>query len=286
IYIGRINWAMYAGVVGLVLAFRSSTNLAAAYGIAVSGSMVLETLLVITVIVGLKGAARPFFLWSVAVVGVLEALFLASNATKILEGGWFPLLCAVLIFTLLTTWKRGTDILTAAASSHRVPLAGFFERVSAEVPRVPGTAVFMSAAPDSVPTTLLHNLKHNKVLHERTICLAFSTEDVPTIDDEARASVNVIEPRRLYQITMRYGFREDPDVPRALKLLERNGLKFDLNETTFFLGKSTIAPARRAGAFTWRRILFRWMQRNSSGAAEYFRLPPDRVIELGTQLKI
>jgi KUP system potassium uptake protein len=286
IYIGRINWAIFAGVIGLVLAFRSSTNLAAAYGIAVSGSMVLETLLVVTVIAGVRGIERPWLLAIVAMVGVLEVVFLVSNAAKIPEGGWFPLVCALVIFTLLTTWRRGTEILTAAAAGSRVPLAGFFDRIGNDVPRVPGTAVFLSAVPESIPTTLLHNLKHNKVLHDRTICLAFSTEDVPTIDDDDRAQVVVLVPRHAYQVTMRYGFREDPDVPRALRLLVKNGLKFEMNETTFFLGKSTIAPASHQGAFTWRRSLFRWMQRNSSGAAEYFRLPPDRVIELGTQLKI
>jgi len=285
IYIGRLNWVMLAIVSLLVLAFGSSSNLAAAYGVAVSGTMVLTTSLVALVVYALGGRARAPVLALLAVIGVVEIAFLASNATKIADGGWFPLACGLAIFTLLTTWKRATDYLNSAAARRKVPIQGFFEHLG-EVATVPGTAVFFSADPDSVPTTLLHNLKHNKVLHERVVFFTIATADVPRLPTDERTEVQVIVHKRVYQATVRYGFMEDPDAMRALALLARHGLRFERDETTFFLGKSTIARAERPGLFTWRRELFRWMQRNSPSAVEYFKLPPDRVIELGTQLTL
>ena len=285
IYVGRLNWIMLVIVMLLVLGFGSSSNLAAAYGIAVSGTMVLTTSLIALVVYALGGAARVPVLAVLAVIGLVELAFLASNATKIVAGGWFPLACGLVIFTLLSTWKRATDYLNSAAVRRKVPIAGFFEHLG-EVATVPGTAVFFSADPDAVPTTLLHNLKHNKVLHERVVFFTIETADVPRLPNAERTEVRVIVPKRVYQATVRYGFMEDPDAMRALALLSRHGLRFERDETTFFLGKSTIARAERPGLFTWRRELFRWMQRNSPTAVEYFKLPPDRVIELGTQLTL
>jgi KUP system potassium uptake protein len=285
IYIGRLNWTMLVIVVLLVLGFGSSSDLAAAYGVAVSATMVLETSLVALVVFALAGRARVPLLAMLAVIATVELAFLASNATKILAGGWFPLLCGLVVFTLLTTWKRATDYLNSAAARRKVPIEGFFEHLG-EVATVPGTAVFFSADPDTVPTTLLHNLKHNKVLHERVVFFTIETADVPRLPNLERTDVRVIVAKRVYQATVRYGFMEDPDAVRALALLSRHGLRFERDETTFFLGKSTIARAERPGLFTWRRELFRWMQRNSPSAVEYFKLPPDRVIELGTQLTL
>ena len=285
IYIGRLNWTMLAIVVLLVLGFGSSSDLAAAYGVAVSATMFLETSLVALVVFALAGRARVPLLAMLAVIATVEFAFLASNATKIVAGGWFPLLCGLAVFTLLTTWKRATDYLNSAAARRKVPIEGFFEHLG-EVATVPGTAVFFSADPDTVPTTLLHNLKHNKVLHERVVFFTIETADVPRLPNLERTDVRVIVPKRVYQATVRYGFMEDPDAMRALALLSRHGLRFERDETTFFLGKSTIARAERPGLFTWRRELFRWMQRNSPSAVEYFKLPPDRVIELGTQLTL
>ncbi len=285
IYIGRINWIMLVLVVLLVLGFGSSSNLAAAYGIAVSATMALETLLVALVVFVLPVRLKGIVLAVLAGVAAVELAFVASNATKITAGGWFPLVCGLAIFTLLTTWKRATDILNAAAVRKRVPIDGFFEHLG-EVATVPGTAVFLSADPDSVPTTMLHNLKHNKVVHERVVFFTIATADVPRVADAERTAVRVLIPKRAYQATVTYGFMEDPDAMRALALLARHGLRFERDETTFFLGKSTIAHAERPGVFTWRRELFRWMQRNSPSAIEYYKLPPDRVIELGTQLSL
>ena len=219
------------------------------------------------------------------VVFLVELMFFASNTTKIAAGGWFSILCGLTIFTLLTTWKRGTEVLNASEASKQVPLKGFCAHLSS-VTRVPGTAVFFSANTQVVPTTLLHNLKHNKVMHERVVFLTMTTEDVPKVNDEERIEVEMLVPQSVYQVVVRYGFMEDPDAMHVLKLLGQRGLRFELEETTFFLGKSTIARAEHRGLFTWRREVFRWMQRNAPSAVEYFKLPPDRVIELGTQLRL
>ena len=285
IYIGRLNWLMLAIVVLLVLGFGSSSHMAAAYGIAVSATMTLETALVALVVIAMMGRAKVLVLGVLALVFATELTFLASNTIKIAAGGWFPILCGLTIFTLLTTWKRGTEILAADAVRKRVPLEGFFEHLGT-VARVPGTAVYFSANTQAVPITLLHNLKHNKVLHERVVFLTITTEDVPRVADEDRTEVDVLVPQRLYQVIVHYGFMENPDVMQVLRLLGRRGLRFDTEETTFFLGKSTIARAERPGLFAWRRDVFRWMQRNTPPAAEYFKLPPGRVIELGTQLQL
>jgi KUP system potassium uptake protein len=285
IYIGRLNWLLLVLVVLLVVGFGSSSNLAAAYGIAVSATMALETALVAIVVFALPGRLKGVVLGMLALVAAVELTFFASNATKIVAGGWFPILCGLAIFTLLSTWKRATDILNDHAAQKKTPIAGFFEHLG-DVATVPGTAVFLSADPDAVPTTMLHNLKHNKVVHERVVFLTLATADVPRLPDAERTEVHVLIPKRAYQATVAYGFMEEPDVPRALALLARHGLRFERDETTFFLGKSTIARAERPGLFTWRRGLFRWMQRNSPSAVEYYNLPPDRVIELGTQLSL
>ncbi|HTE13716.1 MAG TPA: potassium transporter Kup [Burkholderiales bacterium] len=285
IYIGRLNWVLLVIVVLLVLGFGSSSHLAAAYGIAVSATMALETALVALVVITMGGPARVLVLGLLLVVFVVELLFFAANATKIAAGGWFPILCGLTIFTLLTSWKRGAEVLAADAARKHVPLKGFCEHLSS-VTRVPGTAVFFSANPEIVPTTLLHNLKHNKVLHERVVFLTMTTEDVPQVEDDERIEVNMLVPQSVYQVVVRYGFMEDPDTMHVLKLLSQRGLRFELEETTFFLGKSTIARAEHRGLFTWRREVFRWMQRNAPSAVEYFNLPPDRVVELGTQLRL
>jgi KUP system potassium uptake protein len=285
IYIGRVNWVMLVLVVLLVIGFGSSSDLAAAYGIAVSATMVLESALVMLVVFALPTRWKGLTLAVLAVIALVELLFLASNATKILAGGWFPIVCGVAMFTLLTTWKRARDHIEADRVRKRVAVDGFFDRLG-EVATVPGTAIFLSADPQSIPTTMMHNLKHNKVLHERVVFLTLATADSPRVDSSDRTMVQVLVPKRAFQATVTYGFMEEPDVMRALATLSRHALRFERNETTFFLGKSTIARAERRGLFTWRRELFRWMQRNSPSAVEYYNLPPDRVIELGTQLSL
>ena len=286
IYVPQLSWTMLLLVILLVLGFRTSSAIASAYGIAVSGTMVLTTALIAVVAVSARKRPNPLFLLVLALVGSLELIFFAANTTKIADGGWFPLLCGLALFILLTTWKRAETILTAHERSKRVPLDAFPTLCSASIPRVPGTAIYLSPDPASVPTVLLHNLKHNKVLHQRIVFLTIVNEDLPYVADFERTEVLVIERGHVYQAMLHYGFMEEPDVPKGLKLLERHGLKFDALDTTFFLGKATLARAAKPGLFTWRRDLFRWMQRNSPATAEYFKLQPERVIELGTRVML
>ncbi|MBI3372299.1 MAG: potassium transporter Kup [Betaproteobacteria bacterium] len=286
VYVAQVNWTMLVLVMLLVLAFKSSSAIASAYGIAVSGTMVLDTALIAIVAFSLPGRPNLLFLALLALVGSVELVFFASNATKFVEGGWFPLSCGLALFVIMTTWKRAQSVLAAHSADKRVPVEDFRKLFGSAIPRVPGTAIYLAADPKSVPTVLMHNLKHNKVLHERVIFLSVTDADVPRVPNLERAELSVIEPRRLYQATLRYGFMEAPDVPKDLGLFKRLALEIDPAEATFFLGKSTIAKAAKPGLFTWRRELFRWMQRNSPSAAESFKLPPDRVVELGTRITL
>jgi KUP system potassium uptake protein len=286
IYIAHVNWVMLVLVVLIVLEFRSSSAIASAYGVAVSGTMVLTTVLIGVVTFMARSRARPYLLTAIAAIGVAELVFFAANAMKFAEGGWFPLACGVAIFTMLTTWKRAESVVSAREGKIRVPVETFPAMLGPDIPRVEGTAVYLSPDSDSVPPVLLHNLKHNKVLHERVVFLTIVDAEVPRVADAERTELRVIERGRLYQALLSYGFMEEPDVPKGLKLLERHGLRFEPMQTTYFLGKSTIARATRPGLFTWRRELFRWMQRNSPATAEYFNLVPERVVELGTRVTI
>jgi KUP system potassium uptake protein len=286
IYVPPVNWTMLALVLLVVLGFKSSSAIANAYGIAVSGTMVLTTALIAIVAWSLKKRGAPLFLALLAVVGLVELLFFAANATKFADGGWFPFACGLVLFAILTTWKRGGTVLAAREAARRVPLARLEEIWDSAVPRVPGTAVYLSADPEAVPAVMLHNLKHNKVLHERVVFLTIADAERPRIPEMERTELRVLERGRVYQATLRYGFMEEPDVPEGLRLLRRHGLAIDPMEATFFLGKTSIAPATRRGPFTWRRTLFRWMQRNAPPASEYFKLLPERVVELGTRISV
>jgi len=286
IYIAHVNWAMLVLVVLLVLEFKSSSAIASAYGVAVSGTVVLTTVLIGIVAFASRSRARPYLLAAIAAIGAVELVFFAANAMKFTEGGWFPLACGVVIFTMLTTWKRAEGVVTAREGKIRVPVDAFPAMLGPDMPRVEGTAVYLSPDSSSVPPVLLHNLKHNKVLHERVVFLTIVDADVPRLADGERTELRVIERGRLYQALLSYGFMEEPDVPHGLKLLERHGLRLEPMQTTFFLGRSTIARAARPGLLTWRRELFRWMQRNSPATAEYFKLLPERVVELGTRVTI
>src|SRR6266851_1827099 len=286
IYIGHVNWIMLAVVLLIVLAFKSSSAIASAYGIAVSGTMVLTTILIGIVTMSRRGRATPVLIAAIAAIGLVEIVFFAANAAKFADGGWFPLACALLIFAMLTTWKRAESVVLSREGKFRLPVDAFPAMCGSETPYVEGTAIYLSPDPETVPPVLLHNLKHNKVLHERIVFLTIIDEEVPHVPDSERTYVRVVERGRVYRALLRYGFMEEPDVPKGLKLLARHGLTFDSMGTTFFLGKSTIARATKPGLFTWRRELFRWMQRNSPATAEYFNLLPERVIELGTRVTI
>jgi KUP system potassium uptake protein len=287
IYISRVNWLLMIMVVGLVLAFQTSSDLAAAYGIAVSLTMLLETSLVVIVVLQLEHKAKLLLAALLVGIGAIELLFVTSNATKFLDGGWFPLACGLFLFTLLTTWKRLSAVITAREAAYSVPMEGFLQTLQHDsVIRVPGTAVYLTQNVTSVPTTLLHNMKHNKVVHERMVFLTLVTAEVPYVPNNERTEVEVLERGCAYRVTLHFGFREDPDVPLGIGLLKRHGLQLEMEDTTFFLGKTSIARAERTTLFTWRRELYRWMQRNSPNSVEYFKLPPQRVIELGTQISL
>jgi KUP system potassium uptake protein len=286
IYIPQLNWVMLLLVMVLVLGFKNSTALAAAYGIAVSGTMLLTTVLVGVVAWSARGRLRVPFLALLGAIGGVELLFLAANTTKFADGGWFPVACGIVIFVALTTWKRAETVLAAHESRRRLPLGEFAKLCGPDIPRVPGTAVYLSPDPETVPAVLLHNLKHNKVLHERIVFLTLVDADEPRVADRDRTEVTVMEIGRVYQVKLHFGFMEEPDVPKGLKLLARHGLRFEPMETTFFLGKTALARAAKPGLFTWRREIFRWMQRNSPATAEYFKLMPERVVELGTRVSL
>ena len=282
IYIGSVNWIMLIGVILLVLEFRSSSALAGAYGIAVSGTMVITTLLASVVVFATRGKFRALVLAMLAVFLMLEVMFFTSNLAKIADGGWFPLALGAAIFLMLMTWKKGSHLVAAQRGKLDLPVAGFASSMLKEVPRVAGTAVYLASDPLLVPSALFHNLKHYHVLHERIILLHVLTEEVPYFNDSHRLAVVASGPG-LWSIRMHFGFREMPDVPAALAWAGEVGLEIDPMHTTYFIARSVIQDGP-GGMARWRCSLYAWMTRQAEGAGTYFNLPPNRVVELGTQV--
>lgn len=286
IYIPAVNWALMVACIGLVLGFRSSSSLAAAYGVAVTTDMVFTTILFAYV-------ARALWKWSLPVVALLAVGFLVvdlsfwgANIVKIPHGGWFPLVIAAIMFTVLTTWKKGRQILAERLQVGVLPIELFLKEVQNNPPhRVPGTAVFMYGNPAGTPPALLHNLKHNKVLHERVIFLMVRTDEIPVVALEDRVQVQSLG-ADVYRIIATYGFTEDPNIPEMLRLCAKDGLNFKMGETTFFLGRETLIATKRKGMAIWREKLFAFMSRNAQRATAYFRIPPNRVVELGAQVEL
>jgi KUP system potassium uptake protein len=285
IYIPAINWGLMVMVCLLVLFFRSSSNLAAAYGIAVTGAMLIDTCLVSVVLFQLwkwNKFAAGFLL---AAIGIVDLAYFSANLTKVPDGGWFPLLMGFIIFTLLTTWARGRGLMIERMREAAMPIQVFVRSAVNSATRVPGTAVFMTSTPDGVPHALLHNLKHNKVLHERVVLLTVKIEDVPYVHTAKRVWYEEIG-QGFYRLVIRYGFMEDPDVPAALKFATGCGPTFKMMDTSFFLARQTLIASSRPGMAIWREKLFAWMLRNAESAMEFFRLPTNRVVELGSQVEI
>ncbi|MFD1611365.1 potassium transporter Kup [Sphingomonas tabacisoli] len=285
IYIPVINWALMTMVILLVLFFRSSSNLAAAYGIAVTGAMAIDSCLIAVVLFTL-------WKWNKVAAGALLAIFftvdfayLASNLTKVPQGGWFPLLIGLIAFTLLTTWDKGRRLMIERLREAAMPVSIFIESAATSATRVPGTAVFMTSTPDGVPHALLHNLKHNKVLHERVILLTVKIADVPYVEQQTRC---LLEPlgHGFHRLVIKYGFMQEPDVPAALKQVTGCGEEFKMMDTSFFLARQTLLASARPGMAIWREKLFAWMLRNAESAMEFFKLPTNRVVELGSQVEI
>jgi KUP system potassium uptake protein len=285
IYIPAINWALMIMVCLLVLFFRSSSNLAAAYGIAVTGAMLIDTCLVSVVLFQLWKWNRFVAGLLLALIGIVDIAYFGANLTKVPDGGWFPLLMGFIIFTLLTTWARGRGLMIERMREAAMPIQVFVRSAVNSATRVPGTAVFMTSTPDGVPHALLHNLKHNKVLHERVVLLTVKIEDVPYVGTVKRVWFEDIG-QGFYRLVIRYGFMEDPDVPAALKFATGCGPMFKMMDTSFFLARQTLIASSRPGMAIWREKLFAWMLRNAESAMEFFRLPTNRVVELGSQVEI
>ena len=286
IYLPRINTILLLGVLLLVGLFRSSGALAGAYGIAVSGTMVATALLLFVVIwrVWKWGA-----LAAVAIVLpllVVDATFLAANLLKIVDGGWFPLLLGALLVAVMLTWRRGSRILFEKTRRLEIPLGDLVARLEAKPPpRVAGTAVFLTSDPESTPTALLHSLKHFKVLHEHNVILTVQTADVPRVPAAERVTMESLS-RTFARVTIRYGFAEQPNVPKALALARQLGWTFDIMSTSFFLSRRSLRPAPGGGMPMWQDRLFILLSRNADDASSYFRIPTNRVVEIGTQVVV
>jgi KUP system potassium uptake protein len=283
IYVPAVNRFLLLGVIALVLVFGSSSKIAAAYGIAISITMVLEISMFLVV-------ARQIWHWpwiGIALTSLfllVDLIFLGANALKIKEGGWFPLVVSAILFLLMTTWQRGRQIVSEKLHNATFPLHLFLSNLDG-IQRVQGTAIFLTADPEGLPHTLLHNLKHNKVLHERVVLMTLVTEEVPRIADEEQVDIEDLG-EGMFRVVARFGFMEDLDVPHALELCQAHGIRFDPMDTTFFLGRETLLCTKGEGMPLWREKIFATMWRSAARAMDFLRIPPNRVVELGTQVEI
>ena len=285
IYIPVINWGLMVMVIVLVLFFQSSSNLAAAYGIAVTGAMFIDTILLAAVLLSLW----KWPLWKaaplIAIFIIVDMAYLGANLIKVPDGGWVPLLMGLAIFTLLTTWARGRSLMRATMAEGSIPIEIFAKSAKNSAQRVPGTAIFMASSSDGVPSALLHNIKHNKVLHERVIVLTVVVEDEPYVANEDRVALRDLGDG-FYRMKLRYGFLEETDIPTALSNASMCGGAFEMMQTSFFLSRQTLISSKTPGMAVWREKLFAWMLRNAATAMEFFKLPTNRVVELGSQIEI
>lgn len=285
IYIPVINWLLMSAVILLVLMFKNSSSLAAAYGIAVTGAMLIDTCLLGVVLFSLWKWKSWLAIPLLAVFFIVDGAYFAANLTKVPDGGWFPLLIGVVAFTMLTTWSKGRLLMRQRMQEAAMPMEIFVKSAANSAIRVPGTAIFMSSEPTGVPHALLHNMKHNKVLHERVIVLTVAIEDIPYVE-----TCDVVETQDLgqgfYRMKLRYGFMQETDIPKALSPVNACGPKFDMMQTSFFLSRQTLIAAPKPGMAIWREKLFAWMLRNAATAMEFFKLPTNRVVELGSQVEI
>ena len=286
IFVPAVNTLLMVGVLTLLFVFQSSSNLTAAYGVAVTGVMLVNTLMAYSVITkkwkwplwAVLGTLIPF--------GFIDTVFLTSNLLKIPDGAWLPLVLGALLVLIMWTWTRGSRILTAKARKDSLPLADLIEMLRARPPhRAPGTAIFLTSDPDVAPVALMHNLKHNKVLHEKNIILTVRTTDRPRVPDSERVAMEPINDD-FKKITLSYGFMESPAVPRALGLCRKQGLKFDIMSTSFFLGRRSVVPSASRGMPLWQDKLYIFLMRNAANPTDFFHIPPGRVVELGTQVSV
>ena len=285
IYIPVINWALMCGVILLVLFFQKSSNLASAYGIAVTGAMTIDTLLMAVLLVGVWKWKWWMATPVVLVFLLVDGAYFAANLTKVADGGWFPLMIGALAFTLLTTWSKGRKLMRDRMSEFSLPLDIFAKSARSSTARVEGTAIFLDSATAGTPSALLHNIKHNKVLHDRVVVLTVRIADTPYVDPDARVDVMELGDG-FYRVTLHYGFMEETNIPQVLDNHRICGGPFDMMKTSFFLSRQTLLSADKPGMMVWREKLFSWMMRNSTTAMEFFGLPTNRVVELGSQVEI
>ncbi len=286
IYVPFVNWALLAGILVLVFLFKTSSNLASAYGIAVMLTMSIDTLLLFVVMTRIWNWSRPLSI--VLILGILanDFMFLSATLVKLPDGGWFPLVIGGVMFTLMSTWWRGRHILRRKSNEGALPLKAFVDSVvDSDIPRVEGTGVFMTTSPDGVPNALLHNLKHNKVLHGRVVVLSVQVQDIPRVPKEDYVWIENLQ-HGFYRITAHYGFKETPDIPAMLADCKLQHMEFDMMETSFFVNRETLIATPKGGMALWREHLFVWMSHLAAKASDYFRIPSNRVVELGAQVEI
>ncbi len=288
IYLPGVNWILLAAVLAAVIGFGSSSALASAYGLAVTGTMLIDTFLTFFVIRFAWGYNLVLCVLATVFFIVVDAAFFSASLLKLAEGGWFPLLMATIVYVVMLTWRRGREILVRRLQNSAIPLEPFLKSLFVDPPmRVPGTAIFMAADPGAVPHALLHNLSHNKVMHERVVFVSVTIGDVPKVPPEERISVERMG-HEWYLVRMNFGFKDRPDVSQALKECKSHGLEFNIMETSFFLNRETLIPVEgnTDGMALWRERMFATMARNASSVTDYFNIPSNRVIELGTQIEI
>jgi KUP system potassium uptake protein len=286
IYMPQINWFLLIGVIMLVVLFQSSSKLATAYGIAVTGTMVVTAMMAIVVI--WKVWRWP--LWKALALMLpllaIDLVFLGANALKILHGGWVPLAMGAAVVVIMWTWRRGSRILFAKTRKSEVPLADLVQQLERRTPHVvPGTAVFFTSDPDSAPTALLHSLKHYKVLHENNVILTLRSSDLPRVDDADRLKFEPLGDH-FTRLVASFGFMETPNVPKIMRLCRKAGHRFDLMSTSFFLSRRNVRASRHGGMPLWQDKLFIALARNADDASHYFGLPTDRVVEVGSQITV
>jgi KUP system potassium uptake protein len=285
IYVPFTNLTLYLSVVALVVGFQTSGNLAAAYGIAVTGTMMIDTILVTIVMASLWRWPVPVIALVSGVLLMIDAAFLSSNAIKLFEGGWFPLAVALCSLTVLTTWQRGRQLVRAEQARLSVPLDTVMSSLAPTMSRARGVAVFLTSNAIGVPVALLHNLKHYQTLHERAVMTTVRTADVPYVPAESRISLKVLG-NGFYRLIVSYGFMESPDIPAALRACGPLGLEVDPTEASYFLSREIIVPKLYPAMSLWRERLFALMALNATPATNFFKIPTERVVELGTQLEI
>jgi KUP system potassium uptake protein len=286
IYIPRVTGALLVGVVMLVLLFRTSSALASAYGIAVATTMVVDGLLGFIVVWKLW----KWKLWQAALLVlpfvVVDSTFFAANFLKLFEGAWAPLLFGASMVLLIMTWRRGTNILSLKTRRTEVPLETLLRSLEKKPPHVvPGTAVFLTSDPEFAPTALLHNLKHNKILHEHNVILTIITEDTPRVTDEDRVQISPVS-AHFSRVALRFGYMESPNVPKALAIARKHGWQFDIMSTSFFLSRRSLKPAAHSGMPRWQDRLFIALAKSASDATDFFQIPTGRVVEVGTQVTV